>query len=146
MNALISALRRRFPAERVITDELRRLAWGTDASFYRLVPQVVVVVEDVPVAWIDDLDGLVGAAVVGERVRIGAGEGVADGAEVSELMGTGAGGVLRWGVRGPGEPEHAVAGVRAEEGHGARVVREEHVGPVAVVLLGLRVARAGVRE
>ena len=46
MNALISALRRRFPAERVITDELRRLAWGTDASFYRLVPRVVVVVEN----------------------------------------------------------------------------------------------------
>ena len=27
---------------RVYTDELRRLAWGTDAGFYRLVPQVVV--------------------------------------------------------------------------------------------------------
>jgi len=46
MNALVSALRTRLPAERVITDELRRLAWGTDASFYRLLPQVVVVVED----------------------------------------------------------------------------------------------------
>ena len=30
------------PANRVYTDELRRLAWGTDASFYRLVPQVVI--------------------------------------------------------------------------------------------------------
>ena len=45
MNALISALRTYFPAASVITDELRLLAWGTDASFYRLIPQVVVVVE-----------------------------------------------------------------------------------------------------
>ncbi len=33
------------PAERLITDPLRRLAWGTDGSFYRLIPQLVVVVE-----------------------------------------------------------------------------------------------------
>ncbi len=30
------------PSERVYTDELRRFAWGTDAGFYRLTPQVVV--------------------------------------------------------------------------------------------------------
>lgn len=30
------------PKERIYTDELRRLAWGTDASFYRLIPQIVV--------------------------------------------------------------------------------------------------------
>ncbi len=30
------------PAERLIDDPLRRLAYGTDASFYRLVPQLVV--------------------------------------------------------------------------------------------------------
>lgn len=30
------------PADRVYTDELRRFAWGTDAGFYRLVPQMVV--------------------------------------------------------------------------------------------------------
>ena len=28
--------------DNLYTDELRRLAWGTDAGFYRLVPQVVV--------------------------------------------------------------------------------------------------------
>ena len=28
--------------DRIYTDELRRLAWGTDAGFYRLVPQVVL--------------------------------------------------------------------------------------------------------
>ena len=33
------------PAARLITDPLRRLAWGSDASFYRLVPQLVVVAE-----------------------------------------------------------------------------------------------------
>ena len=30
------------PSERIYTDDLRRLAWGTDAGFYRQVPQVVV--------------------------------------------------------------------------------------------------------
>jgi len=30
------------PADRIYTDELRRLAWGTDAGFYRLIPQIVV--------------------------------------------------------------------------------------------------------
>ena len=34
------------PAPRLITDPLRRLAWGSDASFYRLTPQLMVVVED----------------------------------------------------------------------------------------------------
>lgn len=31
--------------ERLVTDPLRLLTWGSDASFYRLVPQMVVVVE-----------------------------------------------------------------------------------------------------
>ena len=34
------------PSDRVYTDELRTLAWGTDASFYRLTPQVVVRAND----------------------------------------------------------------------------------------------------
>ena len=33
------------PAPRLVTDPLRLLAWGTDASFYRLLPKIVVVVE-----------------------------------------------------------------------------------------------------
>jgi D-lactate dehydrogenase len=33
------------PAQRLITDPLRLLAWGSDASFYRLVPQLVVVLD-----------------------------------------------------------------------------------------------------
>lgn len=41
---LISALRGVLPAHAVITDDLRRLAYGTDASFYRLVPTVITVV------------------------------------------------------------------------------------------------------
>jgi len=45
-NRLAADLRRRLPAARVVTDPLRRLAWGTDASFYRLVPEVVAVIED----------------------------------------------------------------------------------------------------
>ena len=31
--------------DRLITDPLRLLTWGTDASFYRLVPRIAVVVE-----------------------------------------------------------------------------------------------------
>ena len=34
------------PEERIYTDELRTLAWGTDASFYRLTPQVVIRAKD----------------------------------------------------------------------------------------------------
>ena len=34
------------PQERLITDPLRTLAYGTDASFYRLTPKVIVKVED----------------------------------------------------------------------------------------------------
>ncbi len=30
------------PSERIYTDYLRRFAWGTDAGFYRLTPQVVI--------------------------------------------------------------------------------------------------------
>ncbi len=45
MNTLISALQAALPARQVITDDLRRLAYGTDASFYRLIPQVIAVVE-----------------------------------------------------------------------------------------------------
>ncbi len=44
--ALIRDLVGVMPAERLITDPLRRLAYGTDASFYRLVPQVVAQVAD----------------------------------------------------------------------------------------------------
>ena len=32
--------------DRIYTDELRRFAWGTDAGFYRLVPQIVIRAKD----------------------------------------------------------------------------------------------------
>ncbi len=38
-------LARIIPAARLIDDPLRRLAYGTDASFYRLIPQLVIIVE-----------------------------------------------------------------------------------------------------
>ena len=38
----LKEIRSFIPENRVYTDELRRLAWGTDASFYRLIPQVVI--------------------------------------------------------------------------------------------------------
>ena len=42
----VDDIRRTVGAGRIYTDELRRLAWGTDAGFYRLLPQVVVRVEN----------------------------------------------------------------------------------------------------
>jgi D-lactate dehydrogenase len=45
-DALRHDLARVLPAARVVTAPLRRLAYGTDASFYRLVPQVVVTVDN----------------------------------------------------------------------------------------------------
>lgn len=41
-DALVKQLRRFLPEDRVLTDELRTLAWGVDASFYHMVPRVVV--------------------------------------------------------------------------------------------------------
>ena len=42
---LVGDLRRFFPSERLINDPLRLLAYGTDASFYRLIPKLVVKLE-----------------------------------------------------------------------------------------------------
>ena len=43
--ALYRRLSQFIPAARLVTDPLRLMTWGTDASFYRLVPQLAVVVE-----------------------------------------------------------------------------------------------------
>ncbi len=45
LSSLKAALAGFIPAQRLITDPLRLLAWGSDASFYRLVPAIAVVVE-----------------------------------------------------------------------------------------------------
>lgn len=45
MSTFLTELASCLPAERIIRDSLRRLAYGTDASFYRLIPQVVVIAE-----------------------------------------------------------------------------------------------------
>jgi len=44
-NHLYQAFLDHLPKERVITDPLRTLTYGTDASFYRLIPKIVVFVE-----------------------------------------------------------------------------------------------------
>jgi len=44
-DVLVAELATLLPAERLIQDPLRLLAYGTDASFYRLIPRVVVKVE-----------------------------------------------------------------------------------------------------
>jgi D-lactate dehydrogenase len=41
----LSATRQLIPAERLFDDPLSTLAFGTDASFYRLIPKLVVRVE-----------------------------------------------------------------------------------------------------
>jgi len=46
IDELAAELGRTLPAERLVRDPLRRLAYGSDASFYRLVPQLVVIVDD----------------------------------------------------------------------------------------------------
>ena len=38
----LSDLRQFIPSDRIYTDELRTLGWGTDASFYRQIPKVVI--------------------------------------------------------------------------------------------------------
>ena len=38
----LADLRQILPSDRIYTDELRTLGWGTDASFYRQIPQVVI--------------------------------------------------------------------------------------------------------
>ena len=43
--AIVGELSAAIPAERLVVDPLRRLAYGTDASFYRLIPKLVVRVE-----------------------------------------------------------------------------------------------------
>ena len=45
-SAFVKEIRTFIPEERIYTDELRRLAWGTDAGFYRLIPQVIVRSDD----------------------------------------------------------------------------------------------------
>ena len=45
-NSLFNRLSTKIPLDRLITDPLRTLAYGTDASFYRLVPRLIVKVEN----------------------------------------------------------------------------------------------------
>lgn len=42
MKAFLKDIQKHIPSSRVYNDEMRRLAWGTDAGFYRLIPQVVI--------------------------------------------------------------------------------------------------------
>ena len=42
MDSFLNEIKKHIPAHRIYTDEIRRLAWGTDAGFYRLIPQVVL--------------------------------------------------------------------------------------------------------
>ena len=42
MNQFLQDLRQFISSDRIYTDELRTLGWGTDASFYRQIPKVVI--------------------------------------------------------------------------------------------------------
>ena len=41
----IQAIKKVIPADRIFTDRLHTIAWGTDASFYKQIPQVVLYVQ-----------------------------------------------------------------------------------------------------
>ena len=40
--AFLADIRKFIPSEHIYTDELRTLAWGTDASEYKMTPQVIL--------------------------------------------------------------------------------------------------------
>ena len=40
--SFLNDIKQFLPTDRIYTDELRRLGWGTDASFYREIPEVVI--------------------------------------------------------------------------------------------------------
>ena len=42
ISQFLADLRQFLPSDRIYTDELRTLGWGTDASFYRQIPKVVI--------------------------------------------------------------------------------------------------------
>ncbi len=42
MTSFVNDLSQLIPQDRIYTDELRRLGWGTDASFYREIPKMVI--------------------------------------------------------------------------------------------------------
>ena len=45
-NAYLKEIGKFIPKDRIYTDELRLLAWGTDAGFYRLIPKIVIRAKD----------------------------------------------------------------------------------------------------
>lgn len=46
MKEFLKEINKIIPSNKIYTDELRRLAWGTDAGFYRLIPKVVLHIEN----------------------------------------------------------------------------------------------------
>ena len=42
MKSFLNDIKRHIPEKRIYTDDMRLLAWGTDAGFYRLIPQIVI--------------------------------------------------------------------------------------------------------
>ena len=46
MEGFLNEIKAVLPQDRIYTDELRTLAWGADASFYRLTPKVVIRAKD----------------------------------------------------------------------------------------------------
>ena len=43
---IAAKLAQRLPPHRIVTDPMRLMTWGTDASLYRLIPKIVVVIEN----------------------------------------------------------------------------------------------------
>ena len=46
LNNFLSDIRTFLDKDAIYTDDLRRMAWGTDAGFYRLVPKIVIITDN----------------------------------------------------------------------------------------------------
>ena len=46
LSSFLREIRSAVPTKNIYTDPLRRFAWGTDGSFYRLSPKAVIRAED----------------------------------------------------------------------------------------------------
>ena len=45
-DAFMTEIHQLLPSERIISDEFRRFAFSTDASFYRMLPRLVVLADN----------------------------------------------------------------------------------------------------
>jgi D-lactate dehydrogenase len=119
-------LRALLPSDRILADPLSRLAWGTDASFYRLMPKLVVKVRGE-----DEMAGLLRAAAArGTAVTFRAAGTSLSGQAVSEsVLAVLAGGFRDLEVLDGGERLRAGPGIIGAEANLALAPYGRKLGP-----------------